>query len=1139
MGQAYGEITALAKRKSAVLANSFAFSGWFRLNLFSLRMSRRWLWLLLTLPLIAGIARLRFDVDVLNLLPNGLPEVRGLQLHQGYFANAQQLLVTLRGEDSEAVAVAAKAIASRLTTQGKMVRTARWQPPWIEHPGDAAENLAWLWLQQPPEELARLVQRLTPAHLAGELATARAVLASSLDPRELARRSYDPLGLTQLPTSATGVGALDLDNGTGIFANSEGTFRVVFVEPAKERMNYREAAQWLADIRREMDAALQDSPTSVHFALTGGPAFLAEISGGMESDLRSSVISTLIVIAVLFWLAHRSWRPLVWLIVALGLTLALTLALGGLVFGTLNVVSLGFAAVLLGLAVDYGLVSYQEAVASAGQPLAVIRHEAAPGITWSAVTTAGTFLLLGAAGLPGLAQLGVLTALGLGLGAVVMLWFFLPRIVATAALGKAPTLDSPASDKTAAVSDRIRFTPFPVVLVTGALLAVVLLSLAGRGLPLLTTSAEPLRPRQSAAYAAMDELNFQFGRTNDPIWLLFDGPNEISVATQMAATRTALTAAQDRDQIGSFNLPDGFWPRPDHAAVNRVTVQQLAARAAEFRDATLAAGFTTNSFALAEKMLACWQTTKEALSPAWPTNDSARWLTSQFAARPVAGRWLALGLIEPGRLPTRPAALALPAGVVATSWESLGAALWRHVVRRVGWMTALIATVLVGCLWRAFGRASEVLLALGALALSFGLLFAVMTWCGGSWNLLNLVALPLLLGSSVDSTIHVQLALRRHGGNLAAMWRSTGKALLLCAGANIAGFGSLAWSSNAGLASLDVVCAGGVACVFVVCVGLLPLWWRVFNGGGTKPTFGASALYSSGVWRLGLGLGRVLPKPLLTMLAPVCALIYRTIRPARFAVVVENLLPVFAGDRPAAVRAARQNFAEFARKLTDLWRYEAGVSMEVQVHPGPGWEHFKNAQSSGRGVLLVTPHLGNWEFGAPLLARHGVRPLVLTAAEPGGGFTDLRAAARDRLGVDTLVVGADPFAFVEVIRRLQAGGMVALLLDRPPAGNIAEVEFFGRPFHASLAAAELARATGCVVLPVFIVREAIGHVAHALPALDYDRRQLASREARTAFTGEILRCFKPAVQHFATQWFHFVPVWPPLPVVLVAGAKLP
>ena len=249
-------------------------------------------------------------------------------------------------------------------------------------------------------------------------------------------------------------------------------------------------------------------------------------------------------------------------------------------------------------------------------------------------------------------------------------------------------------------------------------------------------------------------------------------------------------------------------------------------------------------------------------------------------------------------------------------------------------------------------------------------------------------------------------------------------------------------------------------------------------------------------------------------------------RPARFAIVVENLLPLGDGDRVVATRAAKANFANFARKLVDLWRHEAGVPLGDRVRVGDGWEHFEAATGSGRGVLLVTPHLGNWEFGAPLLARRGVKLLVLTAPEPGDGFTELRAAARRRQGIETLVVGEDPFAFVEVIRRLQEGGVVALLLDRPPAARAVEVEFFGRPFRASIAAAELARATGCAVLPVFIVRDGDGHVARTLPAIGHDRRELGDRAGRVEFTGRILRAFEPAVRKFAAQWFHFVPVWP-------------
>ena len=183
------------------------------------RMSRRrWLWLLLAVPLIAGLARLRFDVEVLSLLPDSLPEVRGLQMHQRHFANARELLITLQGDDAEKVAEAARALATHLSARPALVREARWQPPWLEHPADAAENLAWLWLQQPPSALAQMTARLAPENVAAELDAAREALASSLDPQELARRSYDPFGLTRLPESAAG-GMPAFDTGTGIFTD--------------------------------------------------------------------------------------------------------------------------------------------------------------------------------------------------------------------------------------------------------------------------------------------------------------------------------------------------------------------------------------------------------------------------------------------------------------------------------------------------------------------------------------------------------------------------------------------------------------------------------------------------------------------------------------------------------------------------------------------------------------------------------------------------------------------------------------------------------------------------------------------------------------------------------------------------------
>ena len=98
-------------------------------------------------------------------------------------------------------------------------------------------------------------------------------------------------------------------------------------------------------------------------------------------------------------------------------------------------------------------------------------------------------------------------------------------------------------------------------------------------------------------------------------------------------------------------------------------------------------------------------------------------------------------------------------------------------------------------------------------------------------------------------------------------------------------------------------------------------------------------------------------------------------------------------------------------------------------------------------------------------------------------------------------------------------------MDRPPAQTAVTVELFGQPFRASIAAAELARATGCALLPVCVLRENEGYAAHMLPEIGYDRAALGNRDARQQLTQEILRAFEPVIRQHPDQWYHFVPVW--------------
>jgi predicted exporter/lauroyl/myristoyl acyltransferase len=1100
----------------------------------------RWLWLLLLVPVALGFFRLHFDADVLNLLPQDLPAVRGLRIHQDHFANARELILTIRAPDAQLAEAVSQAIAKRLRAETNQVKSAIWQAPWLENPAQAAEIIAYYWLNQPPANVEELVQRLGPEHLVATLAAAREQLATSMSPADIARLSYDPYGFTSLPD--VGDSTPPFLQGGDAFSSEDGRFRIQFVKSASELATYRDCEAWLLSIKQLIRSAAASVPgaeeVSIHY--TGRPAFVAEIAAGMQHDMKLSVGGTAVVIAILFWIAHRRLKPMLWLVTLLSVILLGTLGLGGLFFGSINIVSVGFAAILLGLAVDYGVVHYQEALAQPQMSVPQIRRAIAPSILWAATTTIAAFLVLNWGGLPGLAQLGNLVAIGVLLAACVMVYEFLPVLFpdrnkpgAESHLSPAPSTASKAAQRAGSVA---------AVLVGTALIALTI-AMASLGLPRIDPTANALRPRKSEAYATLAEVQAHLGQDRDPWWLVFSGRSEAEVGELMRRSERALLEARTNGLIDSFTLPVQLWPRPEFQQRNQALLGQLIKTRDSLRGTALTNGFSEAALGLMERVLDTWNAALHQPGVFWPENPVSQWILGNFAARSAEG-FFALALVTPrptGATQRELATLvaALPeAGVSLSGWELLGEEIFGRVKGNFPRVVVPMVCLAVVCLGLAFGRLPEVALSLGVLTASGLSLLGIMRLAGWSWNLLNLMSVPLILGTGIDYSIFMQLALRRFRGDVEMAQQSVGRALLLCGGTAVAGFGALGLSSNAGMASLGQVCAAGIAANMLIAIYLLPSLWTRFAkpsanpaaqgeglplGADTVPT--PSAFYRSELWLLGVKLVKVLPFRVCEYITRFLVRGYWFAARHRCEVVTQNLLPIFNGDYFAARGAARKLFRNFAIKLIDLWRYEGGTSVQHLLGRYTGWENMVEAQSKGRGVLVVTPHLGNWEFGGPWLTQRGIDLHVITLEEPGEAFTSFRKEARARWQVKTLVIGNDPFAFVQIIRLLESGATVAMLIDRPsPAGSI-PVTFMGRCFPASLAAAELARASGCALLPVYVVREGSRYAAHILPQIEYDRAVLRDRSARQALTQRMMDAFAPAIRENPDQWYNFVPVW--------------
>lgn len=207
-----------------------------------------------------------------------------------------------------------------------------------------------------------------------------------------------------------------------------------------------------------------------------------------------------------------------------------------------------------------------------------------------------------------------------------------------------------------------------------------------------------------------------------------------------------------------------------------------------------------------------------------------------------------------------------------------------------------------------------------------------------------------------------------------------------------------------------------------------------------------------------------------------------------------------ASDRRAAVAEAGRLVAELPR----LWLRPAGTPIADPVR----WEGEALLESwlgSGRGLVLLTPHIGSFELAAQAYAeRYGAhQPLTVLyrpARQPW--LRELEATARARPHLAT--APASLAGVRQMIRALRRGETVGLLPDQvPPEGLGVWAPFFGRPAYTMTLAARLVQQTGAGLGVVWCERLARGAgyvvrveaLAHPLPARADDQDDAAAMVA--------------------------------------------
>lgn len=159
-----------------------------------------------------------------------------------------------------------------------------------------------------------------------------------------------------------------------------------------------------------------------------------------------------------------------------------------------------------------------------------------------------------------------------------------------------------------------------------------------------------------------------------------------------------------------------------------------------------------------------------------------------------------------------------------------------------------------------------------------------------------------------------------------------------------------------------------------------------------------------------------------------------------------------------------------------------------------GMEHFRRARSRGKGVMLLTAHLGNWELGA--LAHGAVESPVHVMVRPiDNPLVDrLVQGLRSTHGNAVIVKRNSARQVLQVLRN---NGTVGILADQNAVREEAVfVEFFGIPAAANKGFAQLALRSGAAVVPAVALWDGASgrHVVEYGPEMEVIRTGDASRD---------------------------------------------
>ena len=269
---------------------------------------------------------------------------------------------------------------------------------------------------------------------------------------------------------------------------------------------------------------------------------------------------------------------------------------------------------------------------------------------------------------------------------------------------------------------------------------------------------------------------------------------------------------------------------------------------------------------------------------------------------------------------------------------------------------------------------------------------------------------------------------------------------------------------------------------------------------------------------------RCMPYDLLLFLGRILGNLYYLLIKKERERAVSQMMPALQISEEEARNLVRESFVNLARNVLDIL-YMPNLN-EENLHEYIEIDHLERMQEAiaeGHGVVVLTGHVGTWEWLSAAFTLNGLPVTAIAKPQPNQQYTDLLNDLRATIHVEIFSRGTSEL--LAAGRALKKGKILGFLADQDAGPGGAFIEFLGKTASTPMGPAVFSNKFHSPVLPAFILRRPDGrHRVVIGEVLRYEDTGDTDRDLYE-FTRKMTQILEQVIRENPTQWIWFQKRW--------------